>query len=467
MDACTSGIKPPVGFQVLKRLGEGSEGETWLARDQALQRLVTLKRLRNDGVHSNLVSQQCSLVACAGLTHPSIARVYSATVQDNDLWLVSEYVAGMTISAPGCLSMTMVAQVIFDVAEALAGIHAANVVHCDITPSNIVVDVTGRARLLDFGIARVVGDKSTGAGTLGFIAPEILANALVASEQDAYSLGATIFWLLAGQVPEYLTDNAGERLQILPASPEGLVLPADALWHVATALVAILPDERPPIPEIIAILRDLIRGSPTRPREQLQRWVTTMNPSAVDPFLIQDSREHDFQGEDHASGFHKQKKLAFIIEKTFWTGRAAAVRQSVATALLPRIPKWRARYWWAVLLVMVLVISGALLSQPSALKLHQSRVDMQPGAKPSAHVTPSWLDEVMEGAVMSHWMLDENTSEERLQVSVRCRESWCQLMMEHGLTNDTHWHQATLPMTSAPALWRGALTDLVGIASAE
>ena len=457
------------GFQRLQRLGEGSEGEVWLARDEVLQRLVTLKRLRHEGVHRDHTSQRRSLIACAGLTHPSIARVYGVIAQDNALWIVSEYIAGMPISEPSLFSATMSTQVILDIAEALSGIHAAAVVHGDIAPGNIVIDVSGRARLLDFGIARIVGDAATGAGTSGFIAPEVSAGTPVVLEHDTYSLGVTVFWLLCGQVPEYMTDSAGKSLQMLPEQPEDLPWPADTLWQMATALVAELPGERPAMTELTVVLRELIRGFPGNTREQLQGLVADRTTLATDARGMQSLVEKRVVSPKGTSKVKGQMCPPSMTDDARWVNSAIWVWQAIPRYFRSQKYKWWPHYWLLLMLLITFVVAGMTLNKqpPPVIKLLQSRMDIQPGAKPSAHLTPFWLDEVIQQAVTLRWLLDENTATEQLEVTVRCRGAWCQLMMEHRVPKDVHWHQTTLPVTSAPALWQGALTDLVSTAAAE
>ena len=526
---------PLDGYQRLQRLGGGSEGETWLARDLSLQRLVTLKRLHNRGVHLDQSSRQRSLMACASLTHPSIARVYSTVNQGADLWVVAEYVAGISLPAPGILTGYLLTQLALDLAEALQGVHAAGVVHGDIAPNNIVIDTTGRARLLDFGIARIAGDLGTGAGTPGFVAPEVSIVKPVTVQQDAYSVGALIFWLLSGQLPEYLNDSEGERLQVLPTLPNQLVWPAEALWQTATALVAIAPADRPPMPELVAVLRELMRGFPDDPRQQLQRFLLTehrltdaglLSLASVVTDVDAEQIEFDalFEAEPGVSASamagnndgvvteagtstststsirlnpllcagtsprldttklpgadtstvamprqsasnHPRGKLAMPTSTSFIGDALRQVRKAARFLVALRRPM----VWASLTLPLIMLTTGMMLREPplSTLDLQRSRVDMQPGAKPSAHLTPLWLDQVLQGAVKAHWLLDDANSEEQLAVTVRCRGSWCQVMMAHDQTEIEHWHQTTLPVTSAPALWRGALTDLVNTAAAE
>ena len=513
---------PLAGYQCLRRLGEGSEGETWLARDLSLQRLVTLKRLYNLGVHRDQSSQRRSLIACAGLTHPSIARVYATLTQGADLWIVAEYVEGISLPAPGIFNGPMLTQLMLDLAEALQGVHAAGVVHGDVAPNNIVIDTSGRARLLDFGIARIAGDVGTGAGTPGFVAPEVLMGEPVAVQQDAYSVGALFFWLLSGQLPEYLNDSEGERLQVLPTPRAELAWPAEALWQAATALVAVTPANRPSMPELVTLLRELKRSFPDDARAPLQRWllgehplpgIESNSPRSTSSFTGVDAEQAGFapvlQAQASVGGAAElsnpprgvvtedgAESLPGVVDRArIGAGPAAvAAPEQSASNAPPRksrllISGWPAGGIFRLLhralrfvvplrgpviglslaLPLMMLITGMMLREPppSTLDLQQSRVDMQPGAKPSAHLTPIWLDKVLHRAATPHWLLDDTSSVEQLAVTVRCRGAWCQLMMAHDQAELEHWHQTTLPVTSAPALWRGALTDLVNIAAAE
>lgn len=458
--------RPLDGYQCLRRLGEGSEGETWLALDLRLQRLVTLKRLYSRGVHRDQSSRQRSLMACAGLTHPSIARVYATVVDGADLWIIAEYVAGVSLPTVGTLNGPMLTQLMLDLAEALQGIHAAGVVHGDIAPNNIVIDTSGRARLLDFGIARNTGDLGTGAGTPGFVAPEVLMGEAATVQQDAYSVGALIFWLLSGQLPQYLNDSEGECVQVLPPPPAQRVWPAEALWQVATALVAVSPEARPPLSELVTLLRELMRGFPEDAREQLQRSLPLEHllPGVVDRTLAGAGMAAVVPPDQCPSDAPRKKSRPLTVQ---WP--AGGTSRFLPEALRCVVTLRRPVIWLSLVLPLMLLTTGMMLRKPppSTLYLQPSRVDMQPGAKPSAHLTPSWMDKVLHRAATTHWLLEGTSSVEQLAVTVRCRGAWCQLMMAHDQARLEHWHQTTLPVTSAPALWRGALTDLVNIAAAE
>ena len=149
--------------------------------------------------------------------------------------------------------------------------------------------------------------------------------------------------------------------------------------------------------------------------------------------------------------------------------RNRGLSRSVSIATRAVIALRRPIIWLPLTSPLIFLVASMMLREPplSTLALGHSGVDMQPGAKPSAHLTPLWLDQVLQSAVTPHWLLDNTNPDEQLAVTVRCRGSWCQLMMAHNQAELEHWHQTTLPVTSAPALWRGALTDLVNTAAAE
>ena len=153
------------------------------------------------------------VVAARAVAHPAAVRVEDADTDDEAPWLVMEHVAGGSLAdrlqAGVALPTRDAARIGADVAAALAALHAAGIVHRDVTPSNILLPPDGGARLADFGIARTWDGSEledvtyTGdlVGTLRFVAPEVLAGEPAVPAADVWALGTVMYEAVTGRRP--------------------------------------------------------------------------------------------------------------------------------------------------------------------------------------------------------------------------------------------------------------------------
>ena len=237
-------------YRLVSELGAGGMATVWLAerRDGTLQRQVALKLPRHgwaQGLARRMARERDIL---ASLEHPLIARLYDAGVTDNGRpWLAMERVAGMPIDLHCRERRLGVAQrlrLFLQVADAVAYAHAHLVVHRDLKPGNILVTPQGQVRLLDFGVAALLGDDAGAAGSLtqlmgravtpSYASPEQIAGRPVSVATDVYSLGVVLYELLTGELPYRLGRQTAAALEeaILSAA----VLPASV--RVADARIA-------------------------------------------------------------------------------------------------------------------------------------------------------------------------------------------------------------------------------------
>jgi len=183
-------------------------GEVWFALDRELDRAVALK------FHDRQASEarfEREAQTAAALSHPNIVRIYDYGLADGRPYLVLEYLAGGTLAdrldSPDALTGSEAEQIARDIAAALAHAHAQGVVHRDLKPSNILFGADGRAKLVDFGIARSSGQETlTEAGSLlgtaAYMSPEQAAGETPVGEAtDVYSFGVILFQMLSGRLP--------------------------------------------------------------------------------------------------------------------------------------------------------------------------------------------------------------------------------------------------------------------------
>lgn len=200
-------------YELEERAGEGGMGVVWRAYDRELRRVVALKHATTGGIlREGRVG--------AGLQHPNIISVYDSVMADGERWLVLEYLPSRNLAevvkADGPLSPDRAALVGARIAAALAAMHAAKMVHRDVTPANVLVTEDGTAKLADLGITIWANVTETGearaAGTPGFMAPEVVAGHVATPASDVYSLGATLSAAVEGGAPGAALTGVLSRL---------------------------------------------------------------------------------------------------------------------------------------------------------------------------------------------------------------------------------------------------------------
>jgi hypothetical protein len=204
-------------YQLLDHLGQGGMGAVFRARDRNLGRDVAVKILPAGKLtDSEAVARfRREALALARLSHPGIVQAHDSGQDGDQHFLVMELVEGRSLAAvlaeQGKVSPTRAADIGHQAARALGHAHRSGLVHRDVKPSNLLLLPDGTVKLLDLGLARFlqdqVGDASltragAGMGTPDYCAPEQCRNAHTAGPRaDVYSLGCTLYHLIAGRVP--------------------------------------------------------------------------------------------------------------------------------------------------------------------------------------------------------------------------------------------------------------------------
>src|SRR5687767_14409518 len=231
----------PVGpYHVISQLGAGGMGEVYRARDPRLSREVALKVIRRvlsvgrDAQDDTLDRLLREAILASALNHPNIVTIYETGVVDADRYIAMELIEGTTlrqVAAQG-LAVGRAIGIARQVSEALAVAHAAQIVHRDIKPDNVMVRPDGYAKLLDFGLARVqpetvtVGSTGPGTeaglllGTIGYMAPEQARGEIISQEADVFALGVMMYELVTGRHPFMAASQLGTLHALMWESPE-------------------------------------------------------------------------------------------------------------------------------------------------------------------------------------------------------------------------------------------------------
>lgn len=185
-------------FELGDVLGEGSTGKVWRAYDTMRQREVALKRLHANGLPAALKRE--FRIAC-DLVHPGLVSLYELFEVAREVFFTMELVRGVPTTDCFGSSVPTKLDLLRQMVSALLALHGAGLIHRDIKPSNVLVDASGRAVLLDFGLAKPARlPMLEFAGTLAYMAPEQQWGS-TSSASDAYSLGLVVFELFHGRLP--------------------------------------------------------------------------------------------------------------------------------------------------------------------------------------------------------------------------------------------------------------------------
>jgi eukaryotic-like serine/threonine-protein kinase len=221
--ALPAGTAIGAGFVIESMLAEGGMARVYLARD-AKGEPVAVKVLRSELTSPRLAVERLSIEAraCAQLRGPNVRKLIAAgSLADGAPYLVLTYFAGRTLAETlvgSKLAIAGVLQVGTEVAGALHDVHRQGLVHCDLSPSNVILfqrsgDGGSRAgaALIDFAACRHTGSAPTGGltavGTLAYLAPEQLSGGPIDARSDLYALGVLLYECLTGQRPASFHDS--------------------------------------------------------------------------------------------------------------------------------------------------------------------------------------------------------------------------------------------------------------------
>ena len=264
-------------YVLLKPIGEGGMGKVFKARHRLMDRLVAIKFIRQDLLEVPNTVQRFyrEIQAAAKFSHPNIVIAYDASQVGNNHYLVTEYIEGISLAdlmdQRGPLKPAAACLAARQVALGLQHAHERGMVHRDIKPNNILLPFKGgQVKILDFGLARLhqitlpdgevaatITQQGTLMGTPDYLAPEQALDFHQADiRADIYSLGCTLYHLIAGRAPFQDVPTMQKLAKHQFAEPEPLdelveQLPT-GLWPVVRKMMAKRPKDRYPTPAEVA-----------------------------------------------------------------------------------------------------------------------------------------------------------------------------------------------------------------------
>lgn len=249
-------------YRIIEKLGGGGMGIVFRAEDRRLNRSVAIKFLPPD-YFGDVVAErrfEREAKAAASLNHPHICMVHDVGEHEGQPYLVMEYLEGQTLKQllkEGPLSEARALELACQIADALEAAHSKKIIHRDIKPANVFVTSEGRAKVLDFGLARTLASGSLGEqeltasltqhgsapGTLPYMSPEQIRAEPVDQRTDLFSFGIVLYEMLSGKHPFLGNTSVETASAILLEEPDRSQFQGD-VRDLLLRLLAKQPEQR-------------------------------------------------------------------------------------------------------------------------------------------------------------------------------------------------------------------------------
>src|SRR5215212_5424095 len=304
--------KTLLNYRITEKLGAGGQGTVYKAVDERLGRTVVIKVLSPEltAREVNLKRFQREAQLASSLDHPNICTIYGLHETDDGLHFIAmQYIEGKNVrqlvnGRP--LSLESALSIAYQVADALTAAHSKGIIHRDIKAGNVMVTASGLAKVLDFGLAKLLDENKKGSdvhltelgvpyGTATYAAPEQAAGKKVDHRADIFSTGVLLYEMLAGIWPFKGQTTVEVRYAVLHDTPDPIEEvrrddPPDSIQHILDRSLAKRPEERYPLAsELRDDLRAAMREVATA-RGHLDPQSSGV-PSEVVPFAVRPRHE--------------------------------------------------------------------------------------------------------------------------------------------------------------------------------
>lgn len=453
------------GYDIIREVGRGAFGEVLLARHRILGRLVAVKHIPSAALADPdaIARFRREARVLAALDHPGVVRVYDFKLGEGRATLIMEYVPGESLRARldrGPISPAAAIVVLSDVADALAAAAERGVVHRDVKPANVFLLPDGRAKLGDFGIARVTTDPavfrtSTGqvSGSPAYMSPEsIFGSGEPDARGDDYSFAVMAYEMFVGELP-FVADDLPSLLgmhQFAAPRPPGTVVPG----FPAAATDALLGglDKAPANRLPAAALVQRLRAVPSAEWPAAAAAGQPGSPPRAAPTLVRPRA---------GAGTELPAPAAGAVE----TGLAPAAPHVEPPVYRPparRRGSLRVRPVWlaAAGTVLVLAVAGVLLSArdtgPRSLDLRGATVTVSPangvGRCPRAHYdfVARIATNGARGTLRIQWVQPDGQRTAVSMVRVRAGQEQVIARLQFDVTGDSTLHGAAVLRVLTP-----------------
>jgi serine/threonine protein kinase/sugar lactone lactonase YvrE len=383
-------------YKIISPLGRGGMGEVYLASDTRLERTVALKVLPEEVSHNQQRLHRFDREARAAsvLNHPNVAHIYEIETCGDHTFIAMEYINGETLRKRLAHTRTMKIHDALDIAvqvtRAIVAAHAAGIIHRDIKTENIMISRDGYVKVLDFGLAKLMGNSSenpdpasatvTSAhtdpgvvmGTFCYMSPEQARGLPTDARTDLWSLGVVLYEMVSGTTPFVGKTPSDVLSAILNEEPPPLArfsrdVPEALEWIVSKALTKDLEGRYQTATEFLTDLQRLknrLGAEAEIERSSLPEFRLSRNSFAGDSRSAFETSRASFVNTGTANSVHQQSSAEYIINgfKRHKKGTIIALAVLVAT-----------------------IVAGAAII--GLLRNKNDQVNAQPAQRPLTHVT--------------------------------------------------------------------------------
>jgi serine/threonine protein kinase len=342
-------------YELTYPIRRGGMGQVWAGYDERLDRPVAVKFLRHmevleDERESAVKRFRREARATARLDHPGVPVVHDLGEHRDDLYIVMQLVRGYVladlIAEQEQLAVGEAASIATQVCSVLAAAHAASLVHRDLKPQNLMITPSGSVKVLDFGVAALLGPAeasrltATGQtlGTPAYIAPEQASGGAVGPAADLYALGCILFEMLTGK-PPYEAKNAPDMLRRHMQSPIPIITEyrpdvPDDLAHLIYCLLGKKPTDRPGTAEEVEELLVPFLGKERQTSARESGGPKALADTWAGPMPVQSTGQELAELHQHARELAEEERFTQAAEML---ERALQSAQDVRKELDPQV----------------------------------------------------------------------------------------------------------------------------------